>query len=75
MECTNRLCRSKNKEAKILFQGEWKTIKDDHDFHTEYLCEKCAIDALSFLLAYKSQNKFRLIRYIPIEDKDILGID
>lgn len=75
MECTNRLCRSKDKKAKILFQGEWKTIKDDHDLHTEYLCDRCGLDLLSFMLAYRTQNKFKLIRYTPIEDKDILGID
>lgn len=68
MECTNKNCKN---EATKFVQFKMQT---DLGLRTnnEYLCEKCAIDVISWGLAYRKRNKFELMRYIPVEEEGIL---
>lgn len=71
MECTNKCCKLKNKEAAIFIDFEMNTdlgVKRQN----EYLCEKCAVNFLSYALAYRSNNKFKLHRYLSIDDYERL---
>ena len=72
MECTNKACQYKgNNEAAYYVDFEIGsdigTIRN-----MEYLCEKCAVNVLSYGLAYRSKTHFKLNRYMSIDDHDRL---
>lgn len=65
MECTNKCC--KNKQAEIYVDFEFLTnlgMKRQN----EYLCESCATKVLLHGLAERQKLKFRLFRYMSIDD-------
>ena len=71
MECTNKNCKN---EATKFVQFEMLTdlgLK----INCEHLCEHCAIEVLSWGLAYRKRNKFKLIRFIPIEEEGVILSD
>lgn len=68
MECTNKCCQNKgNNEAQYYLDFE---IGSDLGIirNMEYLCEKCAVNVLSYGLAYRSSTHFKLNRYMSIDD-------
>ena len=68
MKCTNKTCQHKgNNEAAYYVDFEIGSDKDTIR-NTEYLCEKCAVNVLSYGLAYRSITHFKLNRYMSIED-------
>lgn len=67
MQCTNKACKSKDNKA--LYHVDFEILTDlGVKRNQEALCEKCAVNLLQWGLAYKERNKFKLHRYMTIED-------
>ena len=65
MQCTNKSCGDHALADRYV---KFEILTDlGLKCNSEFLCNSCAVNLLSWGLAYRKQNKFNLIEYMPIE--------